>query len=233
MTNPPILTRDTALFLDFDGTLAPLQDDPEAVGLPEGGAELLEQLSGRLNGAIALVSGRDVRDLSRRVPISLWRAGNHGDMMIAPGSTEPERIEQPPEDLLTSVHKLLERLPDVRLEHKARVLALHTRLHPHLQDHLAEGVAELVSARSDYKMQRGKDIVELKPTGIDKGAAIRKLLSEREFSGRKPLFLGDDVTDEDGFRACLALNGSAIKVGQGETVAPHRLADPDAVWAFL
>lgn len=233
MTFPGLIKPDTALFLDFDGTLAPLQDDPDTVFLPDGGGALLSGLSERLGGAMALVSGRDVRDLAKRVPKDLWRAGNHGDLVMRPGTHEADRVEGPPGDLLTAIEALLTRMPEVRLEEKARVLALHTRQHPDMQDAVAQAVAAVLAERSDYRMQRGKDIVELKPAGVHKGEAIRSLLKEKPFCGRAPVFLGDDVTDEDGFEACLALNGSAIKIGEGATIAPHRLSGPDAVWAFL
>ncbi|NNU16826.1 trehalose-phosphatase [Parvularcula sp. ZS-1/3] len=228
-----LITAETALFLDFDGTLAPLQDDPDAVGLPEGGAELLLGLSEKLGGALALVSGRDARDLSRRVPNALWRAGNHGDMIIPPGTDEPSKVETAPAALLEGAKALADRLEGVRLEEKARVICIHSRTAPQHADEIAQKVEELAAAVGGYKVQRGKDIVELKPEGVDKGAAIERLMTEDAFRGRKPLFIGDDTTDEDGFIVCIHRGGSAVKVGEGKTLAPHRLSSTDDVWEFL
>ncbi|NRA31575.1 MAG: trehalose-phosphatase [Parvularculaceae bacterium] len=230
---PGLLTNRSALFLDFDGTLSPLQDDPDAVALPEGGGEVLQALAQKLGGAVALVSGRDARDLSKRVPLNLWRVGNHGDIELAPGKLEPDMIQEPPTELLAAAKALCDSLPGVRLEQKARVMAIHTR---HAREHaeaVATGLAALVAERDNYKLQQGKDVAELKPLGIHKGVAIERLMAQSPFAGRKPLFLGDDTTDEDGFRTCLQLNGSAIKVGEGDTGAPYRLSGPDEVWTFL
>ena len=227
------MTPETALFLDFDGTLSPLQDDPQAVELPTGGAAVLTRLAQCLGGALALVSGRDVRDLAQRVPASVWRAGNHGDMIMAPFAAAPDVVHAAPEDLLDDVRALVARLDGVRLEEKARVLAVHTRLCPQHEAAVAEGLTAIISQRSDYRLQRGKDIAELKPVGVHKGQAIADLMALDAFRGRRPLFLGDDTTDEDGFRTCLELNGSAIKIGEGPTIAPYRLADIAAVWNFL
>ncbi|MEM1380867.1 MAG: trehalose-phosphatase [Pseudomonadota bacterium] len=236
MTRPAatgLLSPHTALFLDFDGTLAALQDNPDAVCLPPGGAELLRSLSARLGGALALVSGRDGRDLAKRVPDELWRAGNHGDMVLEPGEAGPTETPAPPTDLLAQAKEVIGGFDGARLEQKARVLAFHTRACPHHADALAAALAALVDSRTDYILERGKDIAELKPTGVDKGEAVKLLMQKITFEGRVPLFIGDDTTDEDGFAASLALNGSAIKIGQGATCAPFRLEGPSDVWRFL
>ncbi|GGY49271.1 trehalose-phosphatase [Parvularcula lutaonensis] len=228
-----ILNRETALFLDFDGTLVPIQDDPDAVHLPDGGAAIIESLAERLSGALAMVSGRDGRDLSKRVPTSVWRAGNHGDMLLPPGSTKPSHVEGPTAELLERARQIAATHEGVVLEEKARVLTLHTRQCRQHEASVAKALEELVAGIDGYKLQRGKDVAELKPAGVHKGIAIERLLDEDAFRGRKPLFLGDDTTDEDGFRVCLDRGGSAIKVGDGETLAPHRLADHHDVWRFL
>jgi len=236
MTTPPsasLLEANTALFLDFDGTLAPLQDDPDRVALPSGGAEILAGLADKLGGAVGLVSGRDARDLAKRVPAELWRVGNHGDITLEPGAQGAASIQEPPSDLLAAAVGICDAFPGVRLEPKARVLAVHTRHGREHTERVAALLAELVADRDDYKLQLGKDVAELKPVGVHKGVAIARLMEQAPFAGRKPLFLGDDTTDEDGFAACLRLNGSAIKIGEGTTGAPHRLNDPRAVWAFL
>jgi trehalose 6-phosphate phosphatase len=229
----PIDLRHCALFLDFDGTLCPLADDPDAVHLPEGGADILISLSQKLGGALALVSGRDGRDLASRTPREVWRAGNHGDLVLPPEGDEPLRVPSPPTPLLHGVRSIVGAFEGAWLEEKGRVLAVHTRSVPEIEDVMANALSKIAAAAGGYKMQRGKAIIELKPEGVDKGQAIRRLMREAAFASRTPIFFGDDTTDEDGFSVCLELGGSAIKVGDGDTVAPHRVSGPDQVWAIL
>ncbi|MCQ8186050.1 trehalose-phosphatase [Parvularcula maris] len=228
-----LITRDTALFLDFDGTLTGFSDDPDSVRLPPGGFAVLERLAEKLGGAVALVSGRDVRDLASRVPTCLWRAGNHGDLVLAPEANEPDGDTSPPPALLAELKELTAAHDGVRLEEKARVLTIHTRM---ARDASGDVIAkaEAIAARTEgYKLQLGKDVAEFKPEGVDKGRAIERLMKEGAFAGRKPLFFGDDATDEDGFIVCLHRGGSAVKIGEGKTLAPHRLPDHHAVWDVL
>jgi trehalose 6-phosphate phosphatase len=228
-----LIAPDTALFLDFDGTLTGFADDPSEVRLPPGGFAVLERLGEKLGGALALVSGRDVRDLSSRTPTSLWRAGNHGDLILPPGRTELAEAPAPPAELRRAVLELVDRFDGVRLEEKARVLTIHTRMAPQAYEPVAEAAHELAEKADGYKLQLGKDVAEFKPEGADKGRAIERLMKEETFAKRRPIFFGDDTTDEDGFVVCLHRGGSAVKVGDGKTLAPHRLSGPDAVWQKL
>lgn len=231
--NRPTLAPDTALFLDFDGTLAPIQKDPDTVYLPEDGAALLADVGTRLRGALAIVSGRDIRDLAARIPDSLWRAGGHGAHICAPGETPPSHLPEAPESLVTAARALCARLDGVRLELKGKVLALHYRAAPDAQDALLEGAALLAAAADGYEVQAGKMVAELRPAGIHKGEVIRQLMRQPSFEGRRPLMVGDDTTDEDAMAVCLEMGGSAVRVGGGETLAPHRLEDTPAVWNWL
>ncbi|MBB4659603.1 trehalose-phosphatase [Parvularcula dongshanensis] len=222
-----------ALFLDFDGTLSPLQDDANAVWLPEGGAEMLDALEKALGGALALISGRDGRDLSRRVPTSLWRAGNHGNMVLAPGVSEPGTLPEAPADLLRAAEAIAHANRGVFVEEKAAVLAIHTRANPEAEPAVLDALRGLAAKTEGYKLQHGKRVIELKPVGMDKGVAIERLMEDAPFAGRRPVFFGDDATDEDGFAVVQRLGGEAVKVGDGDTIARYRLDDPDDVWAFL
>ena len=228
-----LIDAGTALFLDFDGTLSPLKDDPDACQLPSGGAAVLAGLSGALGGALAMVSGRDARDLSKRTPLSVWRAGNHGGIVLRPGQAEPTEVPRAPEALTALARRVADAHPGVVVEEKAAVLAVHTRACPDCEPDVLARLREGVSRVSGYKLQHGKRIVELKPEGVDKGVVIERLMRDTPFAGRTPIFLGDDTTDEDGFVVVQRLGGEAVKVGDGATSARYRLADPDAVWAWL
>ncbi len=222
-----------ALFLDFDGTLAPIQPDPDTVALPDDGAQLLETLSGHLGGALAIISGRDIRDLADRIPATLWRAGGHGADICPPGSAAPAALSPAPASLLAAAEALVAEFGGVRLENKGPVLALHFRQAPHHGAELLERLTSLAETVDGYGLQAGKMVAELRPAGMDKGKAIRKLMGLPPFRGRRPVMTGDDMTDEDAMKVCLELGGAAIKVGDGPTIAPHRLPDTTAVWAWL
>ena len=237
MTNavppPGLITRGTALFLDFDGTLSPIKDDPDACRLPEGGAAVLTGLAEALGGALALVSGRDARDLAARTPRGIWRAGNHGGIVLRPGQTEPDAVPAAPEALLALAEEVAGEAPGVRVEEKAAVLAIHTRAVPEREAAILERLREAVGALDGYKLQHGKRIIELKPEDMDKGVVIGRLCAAAPFAGRSPVFAGDDTTDEDGFAVVHDLHGHAIKVGDGASQARYRLPHPDAVWDWL
>jgi trehalose 6-phosphate phosphatase len=231
--SPPALERRHALFLDFDGTLAEIQDDPDTVALPEGGARLLARLADHLGGALAILSGRDVRDLSARVPDALWRAGGHGLEVCAPMQSPAPQSAQAPEALRRAIIACVEDLAGVRVEMKGEVIAVHYRGAPDAAGLLAERLGAALEDRPDYSLQHGKMVFETKPARAHKGAALSQLMACAPFSGRIPVMVGDDTTDEDAMKAALAADGLAVKVGDGPTVADIRLATPQGVWAWL
>jgi trehalose 6-phosphate phosphatase len=163
-------------------------------------------------------------------------AGQHGleRRDIAGRLTRPEgpsRDLVAARDLLTSV---VGRYPDLLFEDKGLSLALHYRRAPQLASHVHRVVRSLASRLGPgWVVQAGKRVVELKPAGRDKGAAVRDFMEEPPFTGRTPVFVGDDQTDEHGFAMVNRLGGHSVKVGPGPTAARWRLPDVAAVRAWL
>ena len=232
-TYPPLPQNGQALFLDFDGTLAPLQDDPDTVVLVEDVGPLLGRLADKLDGALAVISGRDIDDLAKRVPDSLWRLGNHGLNVMAPGAEALTRSDMAPAEVSDGLAALASDYPGTRIENKGSVLALHYRACPEHGEALLAAARRIVEPVEGYGVQSGKMVIEAKPTGANKGLAIREIMKQPPFAGRVPVMAGDDVTDEDGFDAVLDLGGFAVKVGEGESVATYRLASPLAIARWL
>jgi trehalose 6-phosphate phosphatase len=188
-------------------------------------------------GALALVRGRPLAGIDVLFhPLKLAIAGQHGaERRDARGKRHRHRF--PVEALhraAAPVRKFVARNEGLVFEDKGASVALHYRLAPQLEA-AAKAVLE-DAARSTggaFEVQVGKMVFELKPAGVDKGAAIEEFMRDEPFIGRIPVFLGDDVTDEHGFRVINRLGGHSVKVGQGETAARWRLADPAAAKAWL
>lgn len=227
----------TAWFLDIDGTLLELAATPDGVRVDQGVLNLLTQLREVSGGAVALISGRSVAIVdSLFKPLRLPVAGQHGvERRDAAGVTH---YHQANGQTLTAVRHALaiwaaER-PGLLLEDKGLSLALHYRQAPALEADVRRFIELMVAASGgDFCLQSGKMVVEIKPTGRDKGTAIREFLDEAPFHGRIPVFVGDDVSDEYGFEIVNRLGGIAIKVGDEPTTASRRLPDVTAVREWL
>ncbi|MEM9751299.1 MAG: trehalose-phosphatase [Pseudomonadota bacterium] len=229
MTAPPPLCASNALFLDFDGTLAPLQDAPAGVFLSERASAAIAAANAALRGALAIVSGRDLRDLATRTPGDVWRAGGHGLEICPPFATPAAAPPGPPSALEAAVEAAVAAAPGTVLERKGPILAIHYRSAPAAEATVTNAVKDAVSGHSNYVMQIGKMVVEAKPADAHKGTALKWLMGQGAFAGRKPIMVGDDVTDEDAFAAAIEMGGFAIKVGEGASAAQHRLSGPDAL----
>lgn len=220
---PPRLDRDAALFLDVDGTLLEIAPRPELVEVPAGLPALLDLLSRRRGGALALVSGRRLADIDRL--FSPWRgaaAGLHGaegrraDGSPAPSGDSPEDRAAAAEldRLRPRLIDLVSRLPGARLEDKGRTIALHYREAPERAAEIGDFAASLVQEGGDWlRLIVGKMVVELQPRCHGKDRAIAAFMAEPQFDGRLPVFLGDDTTDEDGFAEINRRGGVSIRVG--------------------
>lgn len=234
---PPPLRTDCALFLDIDGTLLELAATPDRVQPDPDVIALLRVLAGKLDGALALSTGRAIVDADRLFPgLTLPIAGQHGcERRRVDGSTY---VHPPPpqglERLRAAIGAFVGRHEGLVLEDKGSTIAIHYRLVPQLAPHVHRTLRTLAAASgAAWTVQDGKKVAELRPADRDKGDAIVDFMDEAPFRGRRPAFVGDDHTDEHGFAAVVTMAGCAVKVGPGPTAANYRLADVAAVRAWL
>ena len=230
----PTVLPDTALFLDFDGTLADIAATPDAVKVPGGLVPTLAALHRQLGGALAIVTGRPIADIDHFLsPLQLPMAGEHGaQYRMADGSLPA--IDQPPlEDAVEAMTALAETHSGLLVERKAHSVALHYRHAPELEALCRASMQQVVAGRPGVELLYGKCVVEVKPAGIHKGQAITVFMSAPPFAGRVPIFAGDDVTDESGFAAVQQLGGRGIKIGEGSSQALHRCLSAAALRGWL
>ncbi len=231
---------DWALFLDVDGTLVEIAQTPEGVTVPVTLPASLRQISAALNGAVALVSGRSIANMEALLgPMPTAIAGLHG-LEVRPAANQEIRRVKVDSRCLADARAALQVFAKdhdgVTLEDKGLTLALHYRKAPELQAAAEQTVAELLT-RYDGRLHaiRGKMVIELKPPGADKGTAIETMMAAPPFKGRRAVFVGDDVTDEDGFAAVNRLGGISIRVGAPANGATASLAqrECDSVTSFV
>lgn len=225
---PPLLDDACALFLDVDGTLIEFADDPEAVRLLPEVREAIGRISDRLEGAVALISGRPLEQLDTLfAPLRLPAAGLHGHELRTHPTLDAAAHDTAADDntstWLHAVHQQAMRFahghPGVLVEDKGRSLALHWRAAPHAGADVQQFAERHIRGHSGYRLQPGDHVVEFVPVGSDKGRAIRQLMQHTPFRGRVPVFLGDDLTDEYGFDAANTLHGWSVLVGAREPSA--------------
>jgi trehalose 6-phosphate phosphatase len=237
MPTVPAPRSDWAYFFDIDGTLVDFSDDPGGVRLDRALRTLIEALHVAAGGAVALISGRAIPDIDAMMEgVRLPAAGQHGtERRDAAGRITHHAV---PTAQLDWAHDQLAAAtasrPGLLLQHKGLTLALHYRRAPRLAGYANRLVRSLLPrVGSEYCIQRGKRIVELKPAGKDKGAAVLEFMREEPFRGRTAVFVGDDLTDEYGFATVNRLHGHSVKVGPGRTAAQFRLRNVAAVRAWL
>ena len=223
-----------ALFLDFDGTLVAIASDPDAILVPSDLADRLERLAVRFDGRLALVSGRATDDLKRHLgPLNLAKAGSHG---IARFDAKGTVLGAAPEPIQADASTGLEAFcntHDLRFEGKSHGAALHYRNSPAKRD-MARDFVDRLAETFGLTVKSGKGVFELVRPGADKGGAVRAFMQAKPFAGARPIFVGDDVTDDDGFAAARELGGFGIVVGDRKTdAAQYRLADVEGVHAWL
>ena len=233
---PPPLDDACALFLDVDGTLLDFAPHPDAVSVPAPLRDTLAGLHQRLGGAVALVSGRSLAVLDALFhPLQLPSAGLHGLQWRSvgrgsPALASPEALRRLYRDAeaLARVH------PGTVAEDKGSAIGLHWRQAPEYGPAMQAFAEAALPALPGYRLQHGDHVVELRPDGADKGDAISALLDDAPFRGRRPVFVGDDLTDEHGFAVVNDRGGVSVLVGAREpSAARHALGDVAAVHAWL
>ncbi len=233
----PPLAR-TAVLLDIDGTLLDFAPTPREVWVPPELATTLKQLHERTGGALALVSGRSLNDIDLIFAPDVFPAiGGHGAEMRLQPDSEAVAAHAPPLDKelkrrLAAIAKLS---PGILLEDKGYSLALHYRLAPQAEKAIYEAVslirAELPTA--PIEVLPGKSVCEIKHSGFTKATGVRELMTHAPFKGRRPFFIGDDVTDETVFAIMPDYNGLAFSVGRRATGVAGHFAAPSDVREFL
>jgi trehalose 6-phosphate phosphatase len=227
-----------ALFLDVDGTLLDLAARPEDVVTPAGLVATLARAERKLEGALALISGRAIDDIDRLfAPLRLRVSGVHGaEIRLDPGAsiTPTSAATDLPQSLLAALRRAVEPFSGVFVENKRFSFTVHYRLAPSAERPLRDIVRQLVdSLPIAVDVMDAHYAIEIKSPCFDKGGAIAVFLSTPTFGGRTPIFVGDDTTDESGFALVNARGGLAYAVGRPRPGAVNAFSEPRAVREWL
>jgi trehalose 6-phosphate phosphatase len=224
---PPIAR--SALLLDLDGTLLDIAPAPDKVMVPSGLRGTLHALRPLLGDALAVITGRPVETIDALLgdaPFAV--AGEHGGAIRhGPGlALERPNLPAPSEAWLAAAGRIAAAHPGALLERKARGFAMHFRAVPSAGPELHDALAALLAESADFELLAGQMMWEVRPRGVDKGTAAARLMARAPFLGRLPVFIGDDVTDEDGIAEASALGGVGLRV-------PDTFGDAAGVRAWL
>lgn len=235
---------DWALFLDVDGTLVELTDHPDQVQPAPELVSILHHAAAVFDGALALVTGRTIESVDAMLgSTGLIIAGQHGQHIR---NADGQIIQMPPKsaalDAACRRARILGQIhPALFVEDKTAGVAVHYRNAPELAATVHAFGDDIAAAfEGTIEVLNGKAVVEIKPAGYDKGTAVHTLMSRPPFSGRRPVFVGDDITDENGFCAANDVGGESIRVMGRDvgteshgTVATHELSDVKEVHQWL
>ncbi|MBI1209963.1 MAG: trehalose-phosphatase [Alphaproteobacteria bacterium] len=227
VADPPQPTANWALFLDLDGTLLDIAPAPDAVAVPEGLVEDLGAVSRALHGALAIVSGRPLGEVDRLLaPLKIPAAGEHGAVIRLPNGVCEEMDGKIPPEWVEALLAASVRMPGVLIERKAHSVVAHYRGAPNHEDELRQIASRLAgSVPEHFEVLEAKMAFEIRSRDITKGRAVERLMQCEPFRGRMPVFVGDDVTDHDGFRAAEAMGGLAVDVFQRFAGRPKEVRD--------
>ena len=217
MLTAPEVERHWALFLDLDGTLLDIAAAPDKVVTPSRLTEALARVGAALGGALAVVSGRRLDEIDRLLsPLRLPVAAEHGALIRLP-SGEFHRVAAtrcPPPEWIEQLRDATRSWEGILVEEKIYSVALHYRLAPDRQSAVRQLAMSLVRAAPDrFELLAAREAFEIRPKGITKGQAVELLMNHEPFRARQPVFVGDDVTDEDGMEVAVRLGGLGLNVG--------------------
>jgi trehalose 6-phosphate phosphatase len=191
---------------------------------------VLARLQDKLGGALAIISGRPIAFLDQHLGSGRFdSAGLHGlehrignDLYLCQAEDHPAlRV------IVEGLKEIIRDKPGLLIEDKGCSVALHWRLAAHEKEFcIATAHAALESLGADYRVQFGKAVAEILPSAAGKGKVIEAFLREPPYRGRRPVFIGDDLTDENGFRAVNAAGGISVRIGPGETIAHMQIGTP-------
>jgi trehalose 6-phosphate phosphatase len=221
---------ETALLLDLDGTLLDIAPTPGEVRVPPSLPGTLARLRDHLGGALAVVTGRSVEQVEALLgDVPRVIAGEHGGAIRpAPGAGIVRvSLPDPPVEWIIEAARIVEHHPGSLLEQKQRGFVFHYRQAPEHGPALGEAAAALIAAERDrFLVMPAHMAWEVRPRGADKASAVQAVMLLAPFEGRRPIFVGDDVTDRDGMRAAVALGGAGLWV-------PDVFGDAAGVRAWL
>lgn len=222
------------LFLDIDGTISEFHPDPDKSIIHPEIINILENLQQYIQ--LILVTGRSILQAQKLIHPLQWNiAGSHGLELIYQADLKTLISLNKPQlqALKQYIQEQAVQIPDLRIEVKDYSVALHFREHPQLEDRVHAFALECLNQFSDFELKAGKYVFELVPKGANKGSAIQQIIQQYHLTDHYPMFIGDDLTDETGFKVINALHGCSIKVGLGQTLARYRLENVSQVQAFL
>lgn len=220
---PDVGDRHWAWFLDVDGTLLEIEKHPDLVTADRTLLRLLKRLNRACDGAVALISGRSLAQLEAIFdPLTLAAGASHGLELRTPNGTVHHVGQPVPAEVVARLSAFVARHEGLLLERKTRSLSVHYRERPELEDEVLRTLNDVYQGMSKgFRLLRGKMVVELTPAAADKGSAIKAFMQMPPFTGRKPVFVGDDVTDEDGFAAVNEMGGLSVRIGDAPGSAAH------------
>lgn len=227
---------EVALLIDFDGTLVDFADHPADVALAPKTKAVLHDLSRQLGGALAIITGRAISDIDRFFdPLLLPVAGIHGQARrTAWGDMHTASVDNLVLEVVRSrLAPLTERIPGVLIEPKPGSIALHYRQRPDARADCITAMHDAVAGLDGLELLHGKMVIEAKAGKATKAEAVAAFMGEKPFAGRRPIFAGDDVTDEYAFAAVAEHGGISIKIGAGETAAEYRTDGTGSFQAWL
>lgn len=229
--------RKSAILLDIDGTILDFAPSPEQISVPAGLRQTLERLGELTGGALALVSGRRIRDIDVIFsPLQIAAIGGHGaELRAVPGTKTIVRAKPLDAALKRRLAAICMLDPGIRPEDKDYALALHYRLAPDKGEAVRAAVEEICADHGSDAVEvlPGKLVVEIKPANVSKAAAVRELMDRRPFAHRNPIFIGDDRTDEPVFGVISQFGGLGFSVGRVAVDVDGSFDNPESVRAWL